>query len=60
MKDEKKIDYDGADTKQKSFLLTNKDKLFFLLGISVTRYGFVERINLNKLEESLIWEGVLS
>ena len=52
--------YSKADTKQKSFLLTNKDKIFFLLGLSVIRYGFVERINLNKLEESLIWEDVLS
>ena len=52
--------YSKADTKQKAFLLTNKDKIFFLLGLSVIRYGFVERINLNKLEESLIWEDVLS
>jgi hypothetical protein len=47
-----------AKSQQKEFLLRNKDKIFFLLGLSVIRYGFVERINLNKLEEALIWENV--
>ena len=47
-----------ANSQQKEFLLKNKDKIFFLLGLSVIRYGFVERINLNKLEEALIWENV--
>lgn len=48
----------NANPKQKDFLLDNKEKVFFLLGLSVIRYGFVERINLNKLEESFIWEKV--
>ena len=47
-----------ANSQQKEFLLKNKDKIFFLLGLSVIRYGFVERINFNKLEEALIWENV--
>ena len=47
-----------ANSQQKEFLLKNKDKIFFLLGLSVIRHGFVERINLNKLEEALIWENV--
>ena len=39
----------NANPKQKDFLLDNKEKTFFLLGLSTSRYGFVERINLNKL-----------
>ena len=48
----------NANPKQKDFLLDNKEKIFFLQGLSVIRYGFVERINLNKLEEAFKWEKV--
>ena len=51
--------HNKADTEQKTFLEENKDKIFFLLGLSLIHYGFVDRISLNKLYDSLKWEGVL-
>lgn len=51
--------YSKADKKQKAFLEENKDKIFFFLGVSVIRYGFVQRINLNNLYESLKGENIL-
>ena len=51
--------YSRADKNQKAFLEENKDKIFFFLGVSVIRYGFVQRINLNNLYESLKGENIL-
>lgn len=51
--------HNKADMEQKFFLDENKDKIFFLLGLSLIHYGFVDRISLNKLYDSLKWEGVL-
>ena len=51
--------FNKADKEQKAFLEENKDKIFFLLGISVILYGFVDRINLNKLYDSLKGENIL-
>lgn len=51
--------FNKADKEQKAFLEENKDKIFFLLGLSVIRYGFVDRINLNKLYDSLKGENSL-
>jgi len=51
--------FNKADKKQKAFLEENKDKIFYLLGLSVIRYGFVDRINLNKLYDSLKGENIL-
>ena len=51
--------FNKADKEQKAFLEENKDKIFFLLGLSVIRYGFVDRINLNKLYDSLKGKNIL-
>lgn len=51
--------FNKADKEQKAFLEENKDKIYFLLGLSVIRYGFVDRINLNKLYDSLKGENIL-